>query len=496
MKKIIFILIFVACTLCAEKINAQQIGMYSHYFYKPMIYNPAFTGDGDAVNIMLINRAQWSDFKGAPQLNIFTLDGRLLDKKVGLGLQLISDRKGISNRLGGDLSYSYRVKLNDDMHLALGVSFGAVDHTLNYSKALVENTTDPTLFTGSQHKIAYNANAGVAFVWKELALGAAAPQLLGNKVNYVDSAGVRPYYTQARHYMSSLKYKFFISKDKGISIAPQALVRFVSNAPLQYDGNLNFDWNDKFWVGATYKSNYAVAANAGFCINKQLYIGYSYEFITGNIGKYAGMSHEIMVNFKFGNKKEEPKTEAPDFSAYQKRLDSLKAVVLGSQFDIIEAQLKLQQNERKLNEHEEKIKELNDKLNEQQSKTLKQQVTLPQEAVADTLLTPPTSPAKVTIRGIGMETYKAKDFKDENGQTPQKGLYVVAGSYHNEDNAVTEVKRLKENYKVTNKMYSGLTLFHYVVIEKSDNYKDALKHAKDAKTATGIEDVWILRLTE
>ncbi len=126
-----------------------------------------------------------------------------------------------------------------------------------------------------------------------------------------------------------LKYKFYINKEKGLSIAPQGLVRFVQNSPFQYDGNINFDWQDKFWIGATYKSDYAVGANVGFCIHKQLYVGYSYDFIIGDIGEYSGMAHELMLNFKFGkNKKEEvaelPKEDNKLNEEAAKRMDSLE----------------------------------------------------------------------------------------------------------------------------------------------------------------------------
>ena len=85
MKKIIFILLIFLSSIV---VNAQQIGMYSHYFYNMMIYNPAYTGYGDATNAMLVHRSQWSDFKGAPQLTLFTLDGNfnLLNKKVSFNL--------------------------------------------------------------------------------------------------------------------------------------------------------------------------------------------------------------------------------------------------------------------------------------------------------------------------------------------------------------------------------------------------------------------------
>src|SRR3954471_2956979 len=301
MKKRYLFFIFLFLTLLG---NAQQIGMYSHFYFKPMVYNPAFTGFDEGVNAMIISRNQWTGFKGAPQLNLLSVDGSI-NNKAGVGVQLVSDRKGLTNRIGGNVSYCYWLKLNDDTRLSLGVSIGVIDQTTDFAKATVENNTDPTLFSLSEHTTILDANAGLAFKWKALNIGVAVPQLMGNKVNYRDNVDVRAFYTQARHYMGSIKYKIPVAEDKGISVIPTALVRYLPNTPIQYDGTLNIDWQDKVWIGATYKSDYAVGLNAGVCIQKALFLGYSYDFITGSIGKYAGMSHEIMISFRFGTKKKE-----------------------------------------------------------------------------------------------------------------------------------------------------------------------------------------------
>ena len=357
MGKALIIMSFMFPALIA---NAQQVGSYSHYFYNPFVYNPAFTGSSDAAaNAVLISRAQWNGFNGSPKLTIFTLDGSLIDKKIGLGFTLISDRKGITNKTEGCLSYSYRLNINSETHMMFGLSFGVFDQAIDFSKVVVENSADQNLFPDSQHKISFDGNAGMVFVWKELELGAAVPQILANKVKYIDNTiNVRGYYEQARHYMASLKYKFFIAKEKGISIAPQGLVRFVPNTPFQYDGNVTFDWYNKFWIGATYKSDYAVAANAGFCIRKQLCVGYSYDFVTGSIGKYSGMSHEIMINYRFGkNKKPLPeppldKIPEPDNTSavYERSIDSLEDELAISQKKVKALADKLQKKSKGQNE--------------------------------------------------------------------------------------------------------------------------------------------------
>lgn len=307
MKKTVFV-IFIF--LLSVGVNAQQVGAFSHSFYKPMLVNPAFTGYSGYYNAMVVARSQWTGFKGAPRLNTLVLDGNLKNRNMGVGLNIISDKRGISNRVGGNVFYSYRIKLNKDMYALFGVSAGVINQTFDFSKVITETAADPGLFTNSQNKVTFDGNAGFAFIWKTFEFGASVPQISGNKLVF-KADSISGSYAQERHYIGYLKYKFFLQKEKGISIAPQSIIRIVPNAPIQYDGTVNFDWNDKFWIGATYKSNYAVAANVGVRIKQHFYVGYSYDIIIGSIGKYSGMSHEIMLNFKFGKeRKEEPQPVA------------------------------------------------------------------------------------------------------------------------------------------------------------------------------------------
>ena len=486
MKKIYIFLLFILpglfVILPARQADGQQLAMHGHYFYKPMVYNPAFTGNGDGTNLMVIHHAQWSDFKGAPTLNILTLDRNFMDKKIGLGLGLVSDQKGINNKIGGNLFYSHRLNLNEHTYLSLGLSFGIMDQQYNFSDAIVENATDPAFLTGTQHTITHDGNAGLAFIWKGLELGGAVSQIFGNKIKY-ESSTASSTYIQERHYIGSLKQKIFFSKEKGISIAPLAIVRFVPNTPLQYDGNINLDFNNKFWIGATYKNEYAVAAHIGFCIYKHFSVGYSYDIILGDIGKYSGLSHEVMVNIKFGkNKKtetkpepvpepvaEEPPAEEPvkeepaapkSQGVSEKRLDSLLAI---KEVQEKEYQKKLKEDHDKL-EEERKLKALNDKLAEQ----------ITQQEVKTT---PPVQ--------------TRTDMQEDSHRFSKKGHYVVVGSFHDRNLAIAEVKRLiNEGYKMTDWIYLESTQFNYVFIERANSKKDALKYLNDVKAA-GMKDSWI-----
>lgn len=489
MKKIISIAFVFNCLLA----QAQQVGMYSHAFFKPMVYNPAFTGVGTGVDAMLVSRAQWTDFSGAPQLNMLTLDGALANEKVGVGMSLISDRKGTTNRVGGNLNYAYRLRLNDETFLRLGLALGIINQTIDYSKALVENTSDPNLFAGNEQKTTFDANLGMAFCWKNLEIGAAIPQLAGNKIKYVDNRDVRATYTQVRHYLGTVNYKIKVSESKQIFISPQVLVRFVPNAPFQYDGTIKLEWKDKVWIGATYKSNYAVTAFAGFTLHKQLAVGYAYDFMIGDIGGYAGMSHELMLQFKFGKAKKEQiqpvvvEEKKPDYAQLQeKKIDSLQTVI--------------QSDRSKILENEKKLKELNDKLNQQaQGNTSSVNGAAPtttngtnqnQNAAAIS-----ATADKVMENGIWILTNKSQDFATSKGGKA-KGYYVIAGTFVYRDFAQTEAKRFSASgFSAADVISAVAKQMNYVFVFNSGSKEEALKKATDAR-ASGVKDAWVLQLVD
>ena len=518
---------------------SQQIGLFSHYFYKPLFYNPAFTGYKDETDAMLISRSQWAEFKNPPQLTVFTIDGNLFKKKVCLGLGFSSDRKGITNRISGTLYYAYRLILNDDTRILFGLSFGVLDHTIDFSKAQAESSIDPTLFNYSLHKTSFDGSAGIAFISKGLELGLSVPQILGNKLNYVDTSNLRANYTQARHFMTSVKYKIFINKEKEISIAPQGLVRFLPQAPFQFDGNINIDWKDKFWIGTTYKSNYAIAANVGFCIHKQFYLGYSYDFITGFIGKYSGISHEIMINFKF-IKKNSQEDAVIAKSANEDKIDDLKNQLEENQnkIKVLNEKIKksttkelvnIEKGEGEVEEGEEegeeekgltetevnpkqqtdenKIKVLNEKIKKSTTKELvnieKGEGEEGEEKEEKGLTETEVNPKQQTDElkpGIpdedGVFVIKKSDFKDSKNRIPDKGFYVIVGIFFYRDFAAEEVKKfVKRGFTNTNWLFSESKKNNYIYTQKVENKEAALQKVKEVNSS-GAKNAWVLKLID
>jgi len=431
--------------------EAQQISLYDHYFYNPIIYNPAFTGDKGFTNIMLVSRSQWTGFDGAPKLNMVAADGNIFNKKVGIGAVLLSETKGINERIEGSFLFSYKVTISDDSYLRFGIEFRAINHKINFSQAIVKDAFDPTLLTTNQSRINFDGNVGVSFAWKELKVGVGVDQILKNKTSFLKEVGSDISYTPSYHFMNSIKYRVPIIKDKNISVVPQALVRFVPNAPLQYEISANLDWNKRFWVGGAYKNKYAISVNAGVSLMQRFDIGYSYDIITSDIGRYSGISHELMINFRFANseKKEKPK------KAEQTERKEIKEV-------------------HKTPKIEEKVEGV--EIKEDPKKEIKYK--------------------KEVENGVTVITNPVEDFKDVDEHLPEKGVYIVVGSFLNRELAVKYVETIiAKGFPQSNWVYSEETTYNYVYTHKFDTKEQALTKLKEVRERA-TAGAWLLVLVK
>lgn len=541
---------FLFAILCCG-LQAQQVGMYNHYFFKPFVYNPAFAGQGNDAQVMMLSHSQWVGYNGGPQSHMLTADGAITEDKASVGLVLLNERRGIFQRTGGSAAYSYRLKINDDAYFALGLALGAVNQTIDYTKAVAENWNDPTLFSGAQQKTTLDANAGIAFGWKGLQFGFSMPQALGNKMNYVDDSTTRTSYAQARHYMASLGYKINVLEEKGISVTPQALVRIVPNAPFQFDGNLNFAWQNKFWVGATYKSNYAIAVNAGITIHKKLSVGYSYDVITGAIGAYSGISHEIMVNYRFGSKKEteipkeEPAPETTQVAANASRVDSLQEELDNNKERVKQLKARLDEQAKAQQEMQAQIAALqnnqanqvtnnvsnsgNENIgtnvpivsgnpssqskgktntsggnknpapnktsgNQEAGKNDQSQNSYSKDPANASGLALKQHDKKELEKNIEIATDDVNSFKNTSGVGAKPGYYLVVGTFFYRDFANAELQRfLNRGYAGTSLIFSEPRQFNYIYTERIGSQQDAVIKVKEIKSK-GYTDAWILQL--
>jgi type IX secretion system PorP/SprF family membrane protein len=231
---------------------AQQVPLYSQYTLNPFLYNPAFTGARQGLNANLIYRKMWSDIPGAPETRAFTLDGAILDDKVGLGGYVYQDFTGIIERINANMAYAYYIKLSENARLGVGISAGIQQTSIN--RALVNtgnDLVDPVLANNTGNGFAFDGSAGVSFLWKGLKAGLAVHQLVETKSLRL-SNNEEANYQLARHYLLNVSYDIPVVKEK-FFIEPLAMFRMSKGMAYQIDFGSSFRFKDFLWLSVIYR---------------------------------------------------------------------------------------------------------------------------------------------------------------------------------------------------------------------------------------------------
>lgn len=468
MKKIVYTSILTL--VLAASTQAQQLPLFSQYFYNKFLFNPAFTGTEDNANAYLIHRSQWKDIPGAPVTYALTVDGPVKHKEIGLGLSLFNDQMDIFNRTGLYSSYSYRIKLATDHELTLGLSAGVIDNKIDFSRANAHDANDPLLLNENRRKITMDASFGVAYFWKDLFVGLSLPQILGNKIKYLES-NTNVYTTQRRHFVGSVGYKVTLSESNQIDFLPSVMTRYVKGAPFQFDVNANFAWKDMVRAGFSYRFGYAIGMNIGTKLNNNLIGGYTYEYVLSPIGNFSGGGHEIMLGYSFGGGKGNS-TES---------IDKLNKQIEES---MMQNDSVIREMKKKDVEHTEEIEKLKGEI-----ENLKNDKSTGGNKLIDT-----TKFGGITeIKDKSIRNEKVADFSDEDGKAIQPGYYVIMGAFKSKDNAKKAKKDFesKGTYKPTI-IYNKARGFYYVNVFYNTDEDTALNIMEILKNEQ--PDAWVFNM--
>ncbi len=300
MKRIYLILISV---ICAISLHAQQDAHYTFYMFNGLYLNPAYAGSHDVVNVMAIGRKQWTNIDGAPTSASISIHSPLAKSNSAMGLIYTFDKLGSIQSNGFQLSYAYRLPLGKKKTTRL--SFGLQVGITNYQNRLADLTTNPGM-TGVDPTFANNHNlwlpnvgAGLYLYGKKYYIGASVPHLLNFSLNdKVKYAGDKADYARLyRHYLLTAGYVFNLGKK--VKFRPSFLMKYVHNAPLDFDITASFLFIDRIWLGASYRVGDSYDFFGDFYVAPQFHIGYAYDLTVSGLTKYAGGTHEVMLGYDF-----------------------------------------------------------------------------------------------------------------------------------------------------------------------------------------------------
>jgi type IX secretion system PorP/SprF family membrane protein len=314
LKKLVFI-IFISLT--GNWISGQQLPIYSQYLYNKFLLNPAVAGSDGYSSASLTAREQWVGYSGAPRTFSFSFQTRMLKKgyelktnilnkkvfrpktdgKVGFGGYVFSDKNGLIQRTGFQLTYSYHMWVKNGTQLSLGLAFTGYQYKINENELDLEDPNDPWLNNNLRRGMFVpDATFGIYLLNAKYSLGFSSEQLFGAAARIGNHAYQN--FNIYRHYYLFGSYDF--SYGTYTVLQPSFLIGMSDQLKPQADIGVTYIYNQDFWTGLAVRTSGAIIASIGVKY-QSMFIGYSFDYTLQKIQRITYGTHEITLAFKFGD---------------------------------------------------------------------------------------------------------------------------------------------------------------------------------------------------
>jgi type IX secretion system PorP/SprF family membrane protein len=314
MKKTLFYLFVLIC--CSPTL-AQQLPLFTQYRDYHSLLNPAAISSDFMLNTYKISagasmRLQWLSVANNPKTQVlraewvtrpentfsFITGGYLMNDQTGR-----TGTTGVYGRLAGYFSGNPK-----NEGFAAGLNIGAVQYRLDASESRLWDADDKLLGT-RQQQILPDVSVGV-FGYRSLTNdednilygGLSVPQALGLNVQLKTENGKGYGIKRLQHYYGQVGFYHFLSAESFIEVS--SWWRYVKNVPLDVDVNVRYQMQEYLWLGVGFSTSKILHAEFGCLLgqvfeldNRDVKIGYGYDYSFSPIAPFFGASHEINLTF-------------------------------------------------------------------------------------------------------------------------------------------------------------------------------------------------------
>ena len=290
-----FSILFLFVMLGVGEVFSQQDAMYTQYMFNTLAINPAYAGSRNVVSATALLRSQWTGIDGAPKTQTFTIDAPINEKKVGLGLQIFSDKLGKTSNTGAVATYAYRIRM-DRASLSFGLQGSVSQFNTDYNSVELDPSglsNDPA-FINNDSRTLLNFGTGIYYNSDRFYAGLSAPELMSNILPGSQTGQNK----SSLHIFLMSGYVF--SLNNTFKLKPSFLFKGAMGAPLEADLNTSLWIKDVLSIGAQYRTNADISGLLEIQATPQIRFGYSYDHSTTGLSSYNSGSHEIMLRYEFG----------------------------------------------------------------------------------------------------------------------------------------------------------------------------------------------------
>lgn len=314
MKRFVFILlIFLNVSLT----YGQQLPLYSQYLYNKFLINPAVAGSDGYTSVSLTAREQWVGYSGAPRTFSVSWQTRILKKsfilkqtrikreifrpksdgRVGFGGYVFSDKNGLIQRNGFQMSYAYHMWLQKSTQLSFGLAFTGYYYKIDEKQINFEDPNEPWLNNNLRRGIFVpDLSFGIYVLNPKYSFGFSADQL--SEATAKIGGPAYKNFEMSRQYYLFGSYDF--SQGTTTIIQPSFLFKMSEQLKPQADIGCTYIYNQGFWAGLTYRTSGAMIANIGVKY-LNIFFGYAFDYTLQEIQRLTYGTHELTVALKFGD---------------------------------------------------------------------------------------------------------------------------------------------------------------------------------------------------
>lgn len=464
----------------ANLAQAQQLPLFSQYYFNSFIYNPSHTGLEGGTTATMVARKQFTGLDNSIGTYAATLQSRSIGQKSGFGLYMYNDNANLfrTNAVSG--SYAYHIPLNNGKTMSLGLSLSALDHRFNSTSFITTDEGDPIIaLLGNEGGFTLDGNAGVNFDLGKFSIGLANLQMFQSQEAFKSNSNNKVLYTLANHWMFNMGYEYSINEH--FNLEPYLLYRKTQAAPGQVDINLFLNWVDKGYAGIAYRDGMSFSTMLGVNLTPTISAGYSFDLTTSELRNVIGNTHEVALRFDIGRTKTPNTTNdgeilaSSDKKKYENKISDLEAKltdlesrkeVSGTTDTIIVERVVVKEVIKEVPVIKEVIKVI-----KEVPATKTATVDKPIETNTPVVTKPTTIPPKKSV------TYASTNY------------YVIAGSFANSTAASAYIKKLANQGHTAYEWYDSSSGRYYVHLGKYVDKSEAVSLIQ-TKKGSGLP-LWV-----
>ncbi len=317
MKRIVISIMILTGVFSAQ---AQNTPFFGHYMFNPTYFNPAWGSNESQAFVAFQHKTQWLGYNtsfdgsgGAPSTQMLTSVVPIKNFPLSsVGLNVVNDNLGPLTNMQLSLPLTYSLSMRSGS-LGVGVSPMLFSQTMRFDELRFNDPSDPLNRGGRQSQIMFNLNAGLIYKGNNgLFVGAAVQNITEPGFDFgqteLENKVEMTYAVHAGH-------RFVVNSQ--LSISPTVLVR-TNLSTYTYDVGAIVSIGERIWTGLSYRRQESSILYLGYSLlqNKELKVGYSFDYVFVGQEAKAVTSHEIFVRYDlpdliFGGRK---KVKTPRFS--------------------------------------------------------------------------------------------------------------------------------------------------------------------------------------